>query len=327
MPEGPRAALGTRRRQAYDVHGVGVVVEADDPRVIAAVQMRLRGFPELTGRPVDLRVTYTGSAPEGRPGPRRPVYDTPDGRFDYLPVSDRLIGRLGDVTLDCDLGAGRATLHSPSFSGRALYLATHPILTVCLIELFKRHGLYSLHAACLAAPASEQALLLTGPSGSGKSTLALALARAGLPFLSDDFVFLTGTEPVRALGFADAIGITAATAQMLRGRGVHAPLAALAGFPKRLGRIEDILGHAARPQAVPAVIVFPRVRAHEPSALTELDPGSALLRLVPDVLLTQARVTEAHLATIGSLLEQCRCYELVSGIDLDRAAELTAALV
>ena len=53
----------------------------------------------------------------------------------------------------------------------------------------------------------------------------------------------------------------------------------------------------------------------------------ALLRLVPDVLLTQAESTRAHLAAIAELLTQVRCYTVRSGHDLERAAQLVRALV
>ena len=45
-------------------------------------------------------------------------------------------------------------------------------------------GLTSLHGACVAW--RDNGLLLVGDSGTGKSTLSLALAQAGLDFLSDD---------------------------------------------------------------------------------------------------------------------------------------------
>ena len=60
---------------------------------------------------------------------------------------------------------------------------------------------------------------------------------------------------------------------------------------------------------------------------TPLDSGDALLRLVPDVLLTDPAATQAHLRAIAALLEQVRCYTLRSGTDLERAAELVQAVV
>jgi hypothetical protein len=49
--------------------------------------------------------------------------------------------------------------------------------------------------------------------------------------------------------------------------------------------------------------------------------------LVPDVLLTEPAATQAHLQAIGMLVEQARCYELRSGTDVERAAELVRAVI
>lgn len=76
---------------------------------------------------------------------------------------------------------------------------------------------------------------------------------------------------------------------------------------------------------MPSTLVFPEVAPEEPSAIRALDGKRALLRLVPDVLLTEPISTQAHLQAIGRLLEQVRCYTLTSGADLERAAELARA--
>jgi len=195
---------------------------------------------------------------------------------------------------------------------------------IALMETLERRERFSLHAACLERDGGG--VLLAGPSGAGKSTLTFALAGAGLSLLSDDVVFLDPRRAeVRALGFADALGITAAGARLfpqLRGALDAAPED---GFPKRLVRLEDILPEATLSQScAPRVLVFPSVDPDSLSALTPLDPGEAMLRLVPDVLLTEPRATQSHLAALAALLGQVRTYTLRSGADLQRAAELVA---
>jgi hypothetical protein len=49
-------------------------------------------------------------------------------------------------------------------------------------------GVLPLHAACLVA--SGNGLLVAGASGAGKSTLAVALAEAGLNYVSDDWTYI-----------------------------------------------------------------------------------------------------------------------------------------
>jgi hypothetical protein len=256
------------------------------------------------------------------------VYDTPHGSLHYHPEPDLLYGRFGGVTVRCKASRGLAVFSCQSFAERDLYLATHPLLTVCLMELLERRALFSLHAACL-ADAGGRGLVLSGTSGAGKSTLAMALARAGWAFLSDDVVFLAIDQlgAVSALGFADAVGVTDYARRRfseLHTLGTDSPPA---GFPKRLARIEDLFGAAPSSSCTPIALVFPEIVRDRASHIEPLDPAEALLRLVPDVLLTEPAATQAHLAAIAALLGQVRCYELASGPDVERTAALLAQLV
>ena len=318
-------------RASYDVHGIAVIVESQAQAVIEALAARLRDFRSEPVSDPDVRLVFIAgdeSASLLPPDGGRPVYDTPYGSLDYFPEGDAMCGSLAGVELRCQASRGLATFRSPSFSGRDLYLATHPLVTISLMELLERRGRFSLHAACLAGD-DGRGVLLAGPSGSGKSTLALALARAGMSFLSDDVVFLAhdgDSSAVRVLGFADTVGISHFAAAQFSELSDLLPPAA-DGFPKPLGRIEELFGTAALPSCRPRALVFPEVAPDEPSAIAPLDPGEALLRLVPDVLVTEPTSTQAHLGAIAVLLEEVRCYALHSGRDLDRAVELVRELV
>jgi hypothetical protein len=314
--------------RAYDVHGVRMLVSCDEPAVLEAVDQRLRPFARTRAEPPDVRIQFLRAGEHAHvltpAGPSRPIYETPHGQLFYFEDRDVLYGDLAGVRLHCAPRDGVAWIEAAtSFGGAELYLATHPLLTISLMELLERRGRYSLHAACLAR--DGRGVVLAGPTGAGKSTLAIALARAGLDFLADDVVFLDHSRAgdVRVLGFADALGVTEASAALFGelGRALGLPL--VDGFPKRLVRIEDALRGApllmsCRPQA----LVFPTVTPGEPSTLTALDPREAWLRLVPDVLLTEPAGTQSHLAALAALLVQVDTYELRSGADLDRAAEL-----
>jgi hypothetical protein len=286
----------------YDLHGVTIGVDAADPAVHAALELRLRAFANGAVDDPDVRFAFLdGAAP---PSTGRPVYDTPYGTIHYDPAADLLAGELDGVHLRCAATDGRVTLHAPAFAGWPLYLATHSLTTIALMELLERRGRYSLHAACLAR--DGRGLLLAGPTGSGKSTLTLALLRAGLEFVADDTVFLTPAGDV--LGFPDAVAIR---------DGEPTP-----GFPKRLERIE-----AALLECAPKALVFPHVVRDRPGELSPLDPREAWLRLVPDVLLTHPHTTALHLEALAALLDRVDCYELASGTDLARSAQLAADLI
>jgi hypothetical protein len=324
------AAAGLRA--CYDLHGVRIDVRAAERAVMEAIELRLRGREAGTERPPEVELHFKrdldGEPDWPEPTTGRPVYDTPYGSLHYFADEDALCGELGGVRLLCEPGRGRARLVAAEFTGRALYFATHPLATVSLMELMERRGRFSLHAGCLVAPDGRGALL-AGPSGAGKSTLALALARAGMGFLSDDVVFLredSEAGAVRALGFADAVGVSphaAACYPELRALRDRAPAD---GFPKQLARIEDLFGAPAVATCEPAALVFSEVASDGRSRIAPLDPGDAFLRLVPDVLLTDPDGTQAHLRAIAALLDQVDCFELRSG-DLDEAAGLVRELV
>jgi hypothetical protein len=262
-------------------------------------------------------------------GSGRPVYETPHGSLRYVPEADVLYGALGGVRLHCEPANGVVRLCSGEFSGSRLYFATHPLATVGLMQVLQRRGLYSVHAACLAS-AERRGVLIAGGSGAGKSTLSVALTRAGMRFLSDDLAFLSWLgqgRKLQVLGFADTLGLTPCAAMSfpeLRARLAGPPEE---GFPKRLGRIEDLYRASSERACDPVAIVFPEITNDASSELHRLDGGEALMRLVPDVLLTDAEATQKHLDIFGALLRQVRCYSLSSGRDLARAAALVGELV
>jgi hypothetical protein len=323
--------LGTKlRRLWFDVHGIAISVHADDERVLDAIELRFLDFTPKIHSEVEIEISFLTSDFDAVTAPprarSRPVYETPYGPLRYFPAEDALCGELGGVRLRCDPTIGLAAMQCQAFEDRALYLATHPLTTVCLMELLERRGLYSLHAACLANDAGS-GVLLAGQSGAGKSTLALALARAGFAFLGDDVVFLRReADQIRALGFADAIGLTSPAGEESGGQ-PDANGGPDAGFPKRLERIERLWPGLVLETVLPSVILFPRVVADAPSRISPLESSEALLRIVPDVLLTQPRSTQGHLAAFAALLDQVRCYEYVSGHDLERSAELVRSVL
>jgi hypothetical protein len=317
-------------RQSYLIHGIALTVEADEDSVIEAMDLRLRDFRSEPGADPDLRFEFLvdpGASGGASPEDGRPIYDTPFGSVHYAPGHDTLYGTLGGVTMRCEPGRGIARFHLNPDVGVDVYLATHPLSTICLMELLERRGLFSLHAACV-TDAQGRGIVLAGPTGAGKSTLALALARAGAGFLSDDVVFLS-PEPgiVRVLGFADAVGLSDHAAHAFADLEHRLSEPPLEGFPKRLARPRDVLDVPAVGSCRPELLLFPFVADDRWSECERLDPGEALLRLTPDVLLTDPNATQAHLGAIGALLDQVGCYTLSCGADLDLAVDLVRSLL
>lgn len=315
----------------YDVHGVRVRVEDETGQVAGGLHRRLCGFPVLAAGPPDLRLRYVrtlagAGVTAAKAGAGRTVYETPDGDVRYDPADDVLSAAFGGVELHADLGAGTAVIASRAFTGRERYLAVHPLATVALIELLERHGRFSLHAGCAAH--EGRGVVIAGPSGAGKSTLVLALIRAGLDHLSDDMVFLhPDADGVEALGFSDAVGVTAATRERFPEVAAVAPTEREPGFPKHLVRIEEAFACRVARRCRPVAVVFPEIVPGPDSALEAMDPGEAWMRLVPDVLLTHPQSTQEHLGALTALTEQVTCLRLEGGADVDRSARLITAML
>ena len=320
--------------RAYDLQGIGLVVGSEAAPVTEAIDRRLQSFagdapasgPRLR---LDYLVRRDGepsrlAAPPDPPG--RPVYDAPGGEILYDAASDTLHADLHGIRLRCNAAAGVACMESEEFAGRSLYLATHALATVCLIELLKRHSRFNLHAACLAH--DGRGVLIAGPSGAGKSTLAIALMRDGLALLADDMAYITRTRgAVEVLAFPDALGVTEQTAERFPELRVHLAQPAPDGFPKRLVRLTTPATSEQVWRCVPDALIFPDIVTTGPSRLLDLDPGEALLRLVPDVLLTQPAAAQAHLASLAALLAQVSCHVLRAGPDIAASAGLVRSVL
>lgn len=255
------------------------------------------------------------------------MYEPPGGVVRHAPETDALYAELRDVRMEADLRRGVVRIAGAEWSGAQRYVATHTLTTIALMESFKRHQRFALHAGCLAR--DGHAVLLAGTTGAGKSTLALALARLGLDYLSDDLVFLSRRRDgfVQVIGFADAVGVTAGTVDLIRELAAAASSDPEPGFHKHLIRVEDVFQTRLIETSQPRVLVFPQVSDADESSLTPLEPGEAWLRLVPDVLLTDEASSQAHVSTIARLTEGVSCYRLQTGRDLQAAARLVSELL
>jgi hypothetical protein len=318
--------------RSYEIHGLDLLVTSEDAGVVEALDLRLQSFWTARTQAPQLRLEFLvrrAGQPTRLPRPvepSRPVYEAPDGDVHYHAACDTLYAELGGVRMLCQAAQGVAQIESREFAGRALYLATHALATICLIELFKRRGRFNLHAACLAC--DGRGVLLAGPSGVGKSTLAIGLVRAGLSFLSDDMVYLEPTtSTVQIFAFPEAVGITQETADLYPELRVALDEPAAHGFPKRLVRVQTLL-NAVEISACPAtVLLFPELCREEPSRLVALDPRDALLRLVPDILLTHPESAQSHLTALAALLAQVDCHVLRAGPDVSASVGVILALL
>jgi hypothetical protein len=255
----------------------------------------------------------------------RVVYDSDLGDVHYVDADDTLTICCERVQVHADLAAGRVDIRYESGSDEELALAAHPLFTLPLLELFKRRGRYSLHAACVAD--ERGGILVAGESGSGKSTLSVALTVHGLAFLSDDMVFLdTRDDGLRVLGFPDELDLTDETVRRfdqlrhLDGRPTWG------GRPKHQLRAEDGLDARVELECEPRILVFPRITGEPATSVEPLPAGDALIDLAPNVLLTHADASQRHLDALGRLARRVPTYRLWLGTDLQQAVSVVGEL-
>lgn len=298
---------------SYSFHGLSLGVSAPD-EVRRAFHARFAALPQNGNGPPDLLFAVQ-DGPLERPEGARTVYEPPLGEVVYHDGRDLLYLRQGSLSALCEPAAGRVRFSAPS-TGEDLWILSHPLLSVPMMELLKRRGLFAVHAA--GADLGGRALVLAGTSGSGKSTLSVALARAGFGFLGDDTLYLNGS---RVLAFPDEIDLTEESVSFFPDLELAPPPA---GWRKRQLRADET---RIVWESEPAVLVFPRVAGRPRSELRPVDSGEALLELAPNVLLTEPASSQAHLDALAGLARASRCYRLETGTDLDEAVRLLRELM
>ena len=309
----------------YNFHGVRLSVRANNEELAGALRARLEPFSAPPAEP-ELTFTFSCVTEQHRvqkpPGPSRPVYDAPEGEvlyFESVEGGALFVDVCGRVRVLSEPLGGHTEVSYVRAQRDNLWLLSRPMFTLPLIETLKRRGLYNLHAAGLCK--NGRALLLPGSSGSGKSTLTLALLRAGWGFMSDDMVFLRD-EGLRVLAFPDEIDFTGETARLLS----FSPQLKLSGGEKYQLTAEALGANVVR-EGEPAALVFPRVARTDESTLHPMTRDEALLELLPNVLLTEARSSQAHVDALGALVAACPAYRLETGRDFERLSAMLEELL
>lgn len=337
---------GVRTRH-YHVHGLSVTISADRPEILAALHSRLRYFavagssgssPASAQPPADLAFTcHTVLRPQehrlARPSGRsRPLFDFPRGEAIYL-EDDRLYLSDGErARLLCEPAHGRAEVSILESELADLWVLSHPLFTVAFVELMKRRGRYSLHAAGLSL--GGRGLLLAGMSGAGKSTLSLALLRAGFGFMGDDRLFLSpreglseGPEELTVQAFPDEVDVTDETAGFFPELRPLLSRPRSAKQPKRQFWPEELYAVSLVAECAPGALVFPRVAHRAETALAPMQAEEALLELAPNVLLTDAPSSQAHLSALAALVGRSALYRLETGRDFGAVPEMLRELL
>jgi hypothetical protein len=260
-------------------------------------------------------------------GQGRVFYDLPSGEACYFKAQDQLYISFRDgVRALSKPEQGCASFSIVESKPVNLFVASHLLFTILLVEILKRRGFYSLHAAGFST--DGKAILIPGTSGAGKSTLAITLLRSGFGFLSDDMVFLRrASDGLRVLGFPEDVDVSDRTIGFFPELDFLGRSPKAEGWPKRQVRADEVYRVKPVREGRPQAIIFPQISNKETSALRLIDPDEALRELVSNVLLTEPRSCQSHLGILSELVRQTPCYRLETGRDFDRIPVLLRELL
>jgi hypothetical protein len=223
----------------------------------------------------------------------------------------------GGIGARVELAGARAEVRIDAGGGGPAARDVFATLTIAAALLLTRLRRALVHAAAVVAPGGG-AWLLPGGSFNGKTTTCSTLIRGGWDYLCDDHVVL---------------GLAPAGALLAEGwpRPFHLDLGYQAGVPEGVRARVDPDSFAPgrwRRTAPVAGLLFPRVEADLPTALSPLRPAAALGRLLRESPWLLA--DRAAAAPVLALLERTArlpAYELRLGRDCYRdETRLRAAL-
>lgn len=257
----------------------------------------------------------------------RSFYDLPFGECLYFPAEDQLyLSYRSDVRVLSSPRTGCSSFSIVESEPVNLFMASHLMLTILLVEMLKRRGFYSMHAAGFSK--DGKAVLIPGTSGAGKSTLAITLLRGGFGYLSDDMVFLRrSSDGLRVLSFPEDVDVSDKTISFFPELDFLALSPKAAGWPKRQVRTDEVYGSELVSEARPGAIVIPKISGKEKSHMRPIRADEALLEIVSNVLLTEGRSCQSHLDVLTELVRQAPCYRLETGRDFDRIPVLLGELL
>jgi hypothetical protein len=277
--------------------------------------------PVAAGRPRFALDVERALVPPPRLNDGRPILRV-DG-MTCVESGEQLILTDGSSSLQLDRGRGHGhAFLAPCFFDRP-ELWRRKFWTFGLLKLLRSTGFYSLHAAGLVPPRSDEShgWLIVARSGGGKSTLTLGLVMAGWQFLSDDAVLLRRSPAgIEALTLRTAFYVNSGEERNYPG--VAATSAAPDGNGGLRRRLEVRTAFPAQyvPSCLPEILLFSSVAPERETFVAPLSRERALPRLLeaggPQLL--DRWDSAGQLAVIVDLMRQARSYEVSAGPDLKR---------
>lgn len=322
----------TLQSRHYAFHGLDLKVLSPEP-IAEALDSRFRLFPSRQENRKTIEIEFQSVA-DGRKhsllrpqGDGRTFYDLPSGEACYFGETDEIYMSFGDGVQ----ALGKSGLGAASFSVLQpdpvnIFMASHLMFTILLVEIMKRHRCYSMHAAGFSK--DGRAVLIAGTSGAGKSTLAITLLRSGFGYLSDDMLFLRrNKDGLAVLGFPEDVDVSDRSIGFFPELNFLAQSPKAPGWPKKQVRADEVYGSEVVREAKPGAVLIPRISGKETSVVRQIGSDEALLEIVSNVLLTEARSCQGHLNVLTQLVRETPCYRLDTGRDFERIPVLLSDIL
>jgi hypothetical protein len=324
----------------YCIHGVTLAVYTDDVIVRAPAAGLLRDFAQAAPAAMPPAVRLCLTTRQAWPLPPQ-VEKLPPSTNEVVDIQKEYglaetIARLDSVVyfelaplagamIDPQDGAALAWIQ-PALAGLKPAVFTNLFLQTVVLESLRGHGLYWVHAACVAE--SGRAVLLVGASGSGKTTTGLNLVLNGFRFLSQDRTLLRLTgEGLDLLAFPEDLAVTEASLTLLPNLRVR-----LGELPKAMGKHQldpiQLFPQSLSQEAAPGLILFLRVAHADQTFIRPIRPAAALQRLLPNSLLASLpAVTARHFEALHRLAQDSRSYDVALGRDIERQPGIVRELL
>ncbi len=271
-------------RAAFDVCGVRIAVQADDPRDLDTLR-RIIGPFELEA-PVETEFTLSihHVAEDLAPTPPRGMEEhwrgpLPDGT---PAVSFRGPSGWALIVPGLARTCVRGTTASLAVAPGAEWCLGLGALLPVLCDFLSRSGHFVVHAASLACPVGRErrAVLVSGRSGLGKTTTALALGRAGMQLLSDDATFLHHSDDgQRVWGLPRPCKVHRKTVELMPWLEPHCAAAPRAADEFMVDLL-SLAGRGALEMAEPGLVLFLEEHNSQRHRLEPLAKDEAVARLV-----------------------------------------------
>jgi hypothetical protein len=318
--------------RTYRLHGLDLRVTCS-PAIAESLDSRFRLLPSGGDHREAVSLDFQSVFDGGQHCVKRPqeqgrsFYELPSGEGCYFAAADQLYLSFREGVRALSMpGLGGASFSVVESEPVNLFMASHLMLTILLVEILKRRGCYSMHAAGFCK--DGKAILIPGTSGAGKSTLAITLLRSGFGYLSDDMVFLRKrSDGLEVLGFPEDVDVSDQTISFFPELDFLRTSPKAVAWAKRQVRADGVYGVEMIREARPGAIVIPKISGKERSVIRPIDADEALLEMVSNVLLTEVRSCQSHLNILTELVKQTPCYRLETGRDFDRIPTLFRELL